>query len=222
MSFFTQDFIDFFSELSENNNREWFQSNKKRYENSVKKPFESFIDEIIGRFHMVDSDIAILPKDAIFRIYRDVRFSKDKKPYKDHCSALISKMGRKDHTSPGMYIQANHLDFRMYGGTHMLEKDNLYKVRSFIAAHADEFKNLLNDKKFKETYSEILGDKNKIIPKEFKEDAEIQPLIYNKSFYFFAKLPPQEILNEDLADVVMEHYHIAKPLSDFFKEALTS
>ncbi|KAB2842673.1 MAG: TIGR02453 family protein, partial [Melioribacteraceae bacterium] len=82
MSHFSKELIKFLKDLSKNNNREWFTENKKRYENFVKEPFFNFIDELITRMNMDDPSIAIEPKDAIFRIHRDVRFSNDKSPYK--------------------------------------------------------------------------------------------------------------------------------------------
>ncbi len=77
MSYFTEEFISFFEELNENNNREWFHSNKKQYEKFVKEPFKQFIEELIYRIQEKEPDLAITAKDAIFRIYRDIRFSKD-------------------------------------------------------------------------------------------------------------------------------------------------
>ena len=99
MAYFTKDFTKFLKDLEKNNNREWFNENKKRYEESVKEPFYNFIDEMIMRINAIDNNVAIQPKDAIFRIYKDVRFSKDKLPYKTQVSAVISPGGRKDMTN---------------------------------------------------------------------------------------------------------------------------
>ena len=92
--------LDFLKELSKNNNREWFHANKKRYEADLKKPFEAFIGQLIESFNRIDPSIEIQPKEAIFRIYRDTRFSKDKTPYKTHVGAIISKYGRKGKEYP--------------------------------------------------------------------------------------------------------------------------
>ena len=91
MKYFTKDFAAFFKDLEKNNNREWFHENKKRYEDSVKNPFHNFVEELIGGLSDIFPTLTIQPKDAIFRIHRDVRFSKDKTPYKIHASALISE-----------------------------------------------------------------------------------------------------------------------------------
>lgn len=95
MAHFTQDYLDFFKELAANNNKDWFHGNKKRYEASVKKPFEEFVQDIINRTSELDDRFAGEAKKAVFRIYRDVRFSKDKTPYKLNCSAIIAPGGKK-------------------------------------------------------------------------------------------------------------------------------
>ena len=220
MSHFTKDFIKFLKDLSKNNNREWFNENKKRYETHVKEPFFNFIDEMITRINMDDPSVAIEPKDAIFRIYRDVRFSKDKSPYKTQVSAVISPGGRNDLMNPGMYLEINTKDFRIYGGLYMLDKNQLQSVRQHIASNLKEFSKLLNEKKFKNTYGEIHGEKNKRLPVEFDRIKDVQPLIANKQFYFFNKLELETILKPNLTDIVMKHYNNAKPMNKFLKEAL--
>ncbi len=82
MAWFKAEVRDFFLELELNNNREWFEKNKKRFETKVRAPMEAFAAEMIGRMQQIDPQISVTPKDAIFRIYRDIRFSKDKSPYK--------------------------------------------------------------------------------------------------------------------------------------------
>lgn len=220
MSHFTKEFIKFLKDLSKNNNRDWFNDNKKRYETHVKEPFFNFVDEMITRINIDDPNVAIEPKDAIFRIYRDVRFSKDKSPYKTQVSAVISPGGRKDMVNPGMYLEINNKDFRIYGGLYMLDKDQIQAVRNHIASNLKEFSRLLNEKKFKTAYGEIHGEKNKRLPVEFDKLKEVQPLIANKQFYFFTKLELETILKPELTDIVMKHYHIAKPMNRFLKEAL--
>ena len=220
MSHFTKDFIKFLKDLSKNNNREWFNENKKRYEASVKDPFYNFVDELITRINIDDPRVTIEPKDAIFRIYRDVRFSKDKSPYKTQASAVISPGGRKDLVNPGMYLEINDKDFKIYGGLYMLDKNQLQSVREYIASNLKQFSKLLNDKKFKTTYGEIHGEQNKRLPVEFDKIKDEQPLIANKQFYFFDRLDLETILKPNLTDIVMKHYHIAKPMNTFLKEAL--
>lgn len=214
-AFFTNDYFEFFKELAANNHKEWFHANKKRYEISVKKPFQEFVQEIINRVQKEDKSVELVPKQAIFRINRDIRFAKDKTPYKTNNSAIIAKNGRKGMSSPGMYIELGPEHIRVYGGQYMPDKDLLYKIRTKIAKDPKGFEKAINDKTFKKVYGEIRGDKNKRIPKEFKEAGAKQPLIYNKGFYYFTEIPLDKITSPKLPDLVMEKYKAAKPVRDW-------
>lgn len=216
MSYFSQDFISFFQDLSANNNREWFHANKKRYENSVKKPFKAFVEVMIDRVGEDDPDVILTPSDAIFRINRDIRFSPDKTPYKTTMSAIVSAGGKKDKSRPGLYFQFGAEDACIYSGAHMLDKNVLQNIREGIAANPQEFDRLINDPRFKQKWGEIHGEKHKRLPKDLKEAAEKQPLLYNKSFYYFTKFEPEIILKDDLVEIIMDYYFAAKPLSTFF------
>jgi len=220
MKYFTKDFAAFFKDLEKNNNREWFLENKNRYENSVKNPFHDFVEGLIGSLSDTFPNLTIEPKDAIFRIYKDVRFSKDKTPYKIHASALISEGGKKDKTKPGFYVQVNHVDVRVYSGCHVLDKDQLTGVRSQIASNQKQFMKLISEKKFTDTFGEILGEKNKRLPPEFAELEKDLPLIANKSFYYFFKLSPKVLVQDDLIDMLVTKYHVATPLNNFLLQGI--
>lgn len=220
MAYFSSAYLKFFRELTDNNHREWFHANKKTYDKEVKEPFKAFVQALIDAAGEIDPDIQIDPKDAIFRINRDIRFSKDKSPYKLYNSAVISADGKKEKSRPGGFyveLSANHL--RVYQGAYMLDKEPLQFLREQIAENADEFSKLIGEKAFVETYGEIRGDKHKRLPKNLKEAAESQPLIFNKQFYYFTEMPPETILQDDLVDVIMEKYKIGIPLAEFLARA---
>jgi len=182
MAYFTKDTLKLLKQLKQNNNREWFNEHKPRYIEHVKEPFEVFIGDLIEALSPYFESLAITPKDAIFRIYRDVRFSKDKTPYKTKVSAIISPGGRKNKTMPGIYLEITPDDIRIYSGLYVLDSKELYNVRSHISHNMTEIQRLISEKKFVDTFTEIRGDKNKRIPKEFDEDALKQPLIYKAKF----------------------------------------
>jgi len=215
MTYFTQEFLDFFQELAHNNHRDWFHSHKSRYERHVKKPFHTFVADLIDRIHEDDPRITLEPKHAIFRINRDIRFSKDKTPYKTNVSAVISPQGRKDFTYPGFYIDFSHQKLYIGGGAYSVQKDQLERIRFAIATQSEAFQALLDQVEFKEKYGELKGEKNKRLPKELKEVAEKQPLIFNKQFYYMAELDSHHVLDHNLMDLVMEYYYAAKPMKDF-------
>lgn len=220
MTYFTKDYHKFLKDLNKNNNREWFHANKKRYETSVKNPFYDFVEVMIEQLSAIDKRIVITPKDAIFRINRDIRFSKDKTPYKTQMSAILSPGGRKNRSTPGLYIQFGVEDVRLYSGMYMVDKKVLQRIREKIVSHPKEFKKLITTKKFVNHFGEIHGEKNKRIPKEFQESAAQQPLLFNKSFYYFATFKPTIVEEPKLPKLLIDHFKAAQPLNAFLAEAL--
>ncbi len=221
MAFFTQDFIDFFKDLEKNNERDWYHAHKKRYYQSVKEPFAAFVGHMIDRLSAIDPHLLTTPKESIFRIARDIRFSKDKTPYKIHTSAVIGEGGRKGMRTPGLYIQFSAKEAGLYSGIYQPAKEDLHKVREAIAIEPDKFAALLKEPAFVvKTGGKIEGDRNKRIPKEFKETAERQPLMYQKTFLYKQLLPPETLLQDDLPDVLVDFYLAVRPLNQFLTEAI--
>lgn len=219
MSYFTTAFIQFFKDLALNNNTEWFHQNKKTYEKEVKEPFSRFVDEMISRIKEYEPDINIRPTDAIMRINNDIRFSKDKIPYKTHVAANISPYGKKDKGYPGFYLQLSHEGVTIYGGIYMVDNPTLHKIRLFIANNHEAFGNAINDESFRTRYGRIQGEQNKRLPAELQQFAEKEPLVANKQFYYGAVLPAKIITTSDLADKLMEYYLAGKGVNSFFQEA---
>lgn len=220
MAYFTKDYFDFFKELAPNNNKEWFDENRKRYTKSVKEPFDVFVGDLISAIQKQDKSIQISPKDAIFRINRDIRFSKDKSPYKLNRSAIISPKGRKDKTAPGLYVEISPEHCRVYGGVYMADKNQLYSIRETIANDPKKLEKLMAEKAFKDTFGELRGEKNKVIPKEFKEVGGKHDVIYNKQFYWFKDFNPSDATKDDFLEQIMSAYKANKKLMDYFTEAL--
>lgn len=221
MAYFTPAFIDFFHQLEITNDRDWFKANKSQYEKAVKKPFELFVGDLIDRMQTIDRNILITPKDAIFRIYRDTRFSKDKTPYKTQVSAIISPGGRKDMDYPGMYIELGGKHARVYSGSYQPDKNQLQQIREKIITEGSRFQNLITDKDFVKHYGEVRGEKYKVLPKEIKVEAENQPVLFNKQFYYFSEWKPDIVTKKDFLDQIMDRYLVARPLTEFLIEALT-
>ena len=215
MAWFTDDFNRFFKELAKNNNKDWFDLNRKRYEKTVKEPFAGFVLEMIKRVHAVDKAVNIEPKDAIFRINKDIRFSKDKTPYKLHCSAIISPCGKKDHGTPGLYFELGPEHVAIYGGRYQPEAENLRMLREHIADNLKKFKALREDKTFVKLFGTIQGERNKVLPIELRAAAEKEPLLFNKQFYWTAQHPAKLVADPKLADLLMTHYQAMRPLNSF-------
>ncbi len=220
MTYFDKEYLQFFKDLAANNHKNWFDENRKRYENVVREPFKFFITDVIDEVNKIDSEVILETKNTIFRINRDVRFSKDKTPYKLFNSAIISKTGRKDKSYPGMYLELNPERLGIYGGLYRPDKEQIQKVRSYIINNNQKLEAILSEKEFVASFKNIQGTKYKRLPKEIQLDAEKQDLLYNKQWYYEFSLPSKTILQDNLLEVIMKYYKISHPLQQFFINAL--
>lgn len=220
MAWFTADLDQFFKDLAKQNNKEWFDANRKRYEKSVKEPFKAFVGEAIERIAKKDPSVTIEPKDAIFRINRDIRFSKDKTPYKLNVSAIISPAGRKDHSSPGIYFELGPESVKFYGGAYLPDKDQLERIRTAIMHDPKGFRKIIDNKSFKSTFGAVQGEANKVLPAAFKEAAKSEPLIANKQFFVCAEHPAKLVSDPRLMDLLMEHYNVLRPFNAWLAKAM--
>jgi uncharacterized protein (TIGR02453 family) len=219
MAFFSKDYLDFFIELAPNNNKDWFDLNRKRYETSVKKPFSAFVQHMIRYLEKYDARLKDLdPAACIFRINRDIRFAKDKSPYKLFCSAVVAPNGKKSEAVNGIYFEIGPESVNVYGGIYEIDKDNLLLIREGIAAQPEAFKKLINDPFFKEVFGEIRGEKNKLLPADLKAAAENEPLIFNKQWYYLAEFSADEIVSDKLDQLLERCFLAGKPLEDFFNQ----
>ncbi len=220
MRYFTKDYLDFFKELAANNTKHWFDENRKRYEVSVKQAFQHFISDLILELSQIDATLKITSRDAIFRINRDIRFSKDKSPYKLFNSAIISSKGKKDKSIPGMYLEFNPERVAVFVGLYMPNKLQLHKVRNHIVSTKDTLNKLTQNNDFRSAFGEIKGEKYKRLPREFQKEALEQELLYNKQWYFESSLSPSILLEEELMNTIINRYKIVFPILQFFNKAL--
>jgi uncharacterized protein (TIGR02453 family) len=222
MIYFTPDFNQFFRELAPNNHKDWFDENRKRYIKSIKNPFQNFVQIVLDELSKENAKIKeIQPKDCIFRINRDVRFSKDKTPYKLRLSAIVGLGGKKDFSDDSLYFELGPEYVRFYSGVYETEKEKLQKIRESIAQNGDEFKKLYEAPEFKNLFGKIRGEKNKVLPKELKLPAEKEPLLFNKQFYFFAEYPAELVESADLLKELINAYKMSQPLQRFLSKSMS-
>lgn len=220
MAWFTNDFNAFFKDLAKNNNKDWFDANRKRYETSVKKPFDAFVADVILQVAKHDKNVRIEPKEAIFRINRDIRFSKDKTPYKLNASAIVSAAGRKDHSTPGIYFELGPESVKFFGGAYEPEKDQLARIRHAIMRDPKGFRKAIGSKPFTTLFDGVRGEANKVLPAEFKEAAKKEPLIANKQFYVGAEQPAKLVAAPNLMEQLMDHYTAMSPFNLWLAAAM--
>ena len=154
MIYFTPDYAAFFRELAANNNRDWFQAHRARYENSVKRPFAALVGDLIAEMRLTDSYLTVEAKECIGRINRDVRFSADKTAYNVHYTAFISRGGRADKSVPGIYMRIAADELGVMGGSHAPSTEQLRLIRKRIAADPAAFRELVTAPAFAERFGE--------------------------------------------------------------------
>lgn len=213
--------LEFLTDLSANNNREWFHTNKKRYDESREKVL--FLTEVvINEIRKFDSDIPLLaPKDCVFRIFRDVRFSKDKRPYKTNFGAFIAKGGRKS-MNPGYYFHIEPSGSFVGGGVYMPPAEPLRAIRNYISENGAEFLEIINDNKFKKVYPEMYDDKLKTAPKGFPKDHEFIELLRYKSFVFSKGIDNSEISSDKLVKKLVDSFKQLHPVNTYLNDALAN
>ena len=211
--------IEFLEELAKNNNREWFQKNKKWYEESRDK-FLFLTDVMINEIRKFDPEIPVVsPKDCMFRIFRDVRFSNDKQPYKTNFGSYISKGGRKGMYS-GYYFHIGTEESFVGGGLYMPPSEPLKAVRKHLAENAEEFLEIINQPSFKKIYPVMYDDKLKTAPKGFPKDHEYIDLLRYKSFVFSKLLSRKDIQGEKYIQIMVEACRQLYPINHFLNNAV--
>lgn len=211
--------MGFLTELTKNNNREWFQENKKWYEESRDKVL-FLTDVLINEIRKFDPEICALdPKDCMFRIFRDVRFSKDKRPYKTNFGSFICKGGRKS-MNPGYYFHIEPGQSFVAGGIYMPPAEPLKLIRNYMAEHGDEYLDLVNGPRFKNEFPEMYDHQLKTAPKGFPKDHEFIGLLKYKSYIFSKHIDDATVNSDVYIDTMVRAFRSLYPVNAFLNEAL--
>ena len=218
----TKDSLQFLEDLKKNNNREWFLANKKRYE-QYKENYNEVIREMLDAMIPIDPSLKHLEvRDCAFRINRDIRFSKDKTPYKTHMGIWMST-GQKNTNLAGYYIHIEKGSAFCAGGVYHPEAGDLKKIRKEIAFFHEDLEKIVSDKKFRETFGEL--DRNeenslKSAPKDFDKDHPAINFLKLKWFTASAPISDKELLAKDFIKSTADKLSALKPLNEFLNRAL--
>jgi uncharacterized protein (TIGR02453 family) len=206
--------LDFLKKLKKNNNREWFAKNKSLYEDA-KNDFDVFIFELINDIAEFDESVSGLePKNCTFRIYKDIRFSKDKTPYKTGMGASINKGGRKSDY-PGYYFHLQPGECFLAGGKYMPMPDQLLAIRKKIFNNTKKFEKVVKNKEFVKLFGTVRGEKLKTSPKGFPKDHPSAEYLKYKSFIVMHKIDDAKALSKNIIDYAVKVFKNIKPLNDF-------
>ena len=214
--------LNFIKKLAAHNDRDWMAANKKEYE-QTREDFYIFTQALIDRLSLFDRSLAGLGyKECVYRLHRDVRFSYDKRPYKEYYSAYILPGGKSNMCMKAGYylhIQPGG-ESLIAGGVHMPPSDVLKAIRREIAANGDELLDIVNEPQFKAIFGELEGEKLKIRPINYPADHEYIELLKMKSFDAVYYYRDDNFLNNSqlFLDDIVAKLELLKPLNDFFNE----
>lgn len=220
MAKITKENLDFIIKLSANNDRDWFNEHKADYvaqhENII-----SFADELLAKMNEHDNIETVSGKKSLYRIYRDVRFSKDKSPYKTHWSGGFKRATKQLRGGYYFHIQPGNNSF-IGGGFWGPNKEDLLRIREDIATDGDEMRSIITSKDFVDTFGTLDGEQLKTAPKGFDKEHPDVDLLRYKQFIFGKNFTDKEVLAPDFVDVANETFQKMRPFFDYMSEVLTT
>jgi len=213
--------IAFLRKLKENNYKEWFHENKPMYDDA-KKEFEDFVFSFIHEVSQIDKTIGTVePKNCIFRIFRDIRFTNDKTPYKTNFGAYIARGGGRKSEYAGFYFHLEPGNSLLAGGVWMPQPDILKAVRNEIFHNIEEFTEIISNKDFKNHFGAISSeDMLKTAPKDFPKDWPQINLLKYKSYTLAKSLSDDLISNSNLMEEIRMVYTAMLPFNNFMNRVI--
>ncbi|MBR1517002.1 MAG: DUF2461 domain-containing protein [Bacteroidales bacterium] len=222
------DTLPFFEELERNNNREWFNANRPRWE-AIKHDFEELTAHVIEAVQPYDPSIAgCTAKNTQYRIYRDLRFSPDKRPYKCHISFFLATGGRKQGGMPGYYLQMGQEDYGLQGnctlggGIFMPSPEALNAIRQEIFYNPDEFKSIMSEPRYQRYFGDDFFTIHKLsrVPKGYPADWPDGDLLKYKDYCTMHTVPARYLDSDDFFDYIIDVFRASVPLNKFIQKAM--
>lgn len=212
--------LDFLKKLKENNNRDWFAKNKKDYE-IARDSFNELVNQLIIGIREFDSSIgAIETKDCVFRIFRDVRFSANKDPYKLNMGAYISKGGRKGGFA-GYYFHLEPGSSFLSGGIYMAPTEIMRKIREDIDLYSNDFLSIVTESNFLKTFESLGDEKTKRVPAGFNTQSPVSEYLKLKHITPHRSISDEEMCSKYLLKNSLDVFRTMKPLVDFLNRSIS-
>jgi uncharacterized protein (TIGR02453 family) len=215
----TKETFDFLTLLKNNNNRDWFNAHKDLYHENHQMMID-FADDVLEKMNKIDHIETVSGKKSLYRIYRDTRFSKNKTPYKTHWGGFLSRATQ--HLRGGYYFHIEPGNSFVGGGFWKPNPEDLKRIREDIAMDDTELRKILADKKFKNTFDELMGEQVKTAPKGYKKDHMAIDLLRFKQFLVMKKFANKEVLADNFTDKVVETFVAMRPFFDYMSGVLTT
>ena len=207
--------FDFFKSLGKNNNREWFNTHKDEFK-SLETDIKKFYNAVLENLRRHD-DVDTL---KIFRIYRDIRFSKDKTPYKTHFGGSFNR--KKPSLRGGYYLHISPGDSFIATGFWEPNKEDLFRIRKEFEIDDSQIRKIISKKNFKEVWGDFVGDELKTAPKGFDKEHPAIDLIRKKQYIFTKKFDDKEVLSADFLDKLDKAFKTIRPYFDYMSDILTT
>ena len=222
-SYFTDATFDVLRQLVKNNNREWFEKHKPRYEADVRRPAMAFIEAAAPRLAKISPEILADPRPqggSLMRVYRDIRFSKDKTPYKTNVGISFSHRAGREQSAPGYYLHLSATERNFSGGgLHVTDSAALGKIRDAIVSDSARWKKVAHSPKF-EAAQRLEGEQLKKPPHGYPADHPWVDDLRRKSFFAFAEYSQAEVTAPDFLDRFIENSRAQAPLIGFLARAV--
>ncbi len=214
-----KEILDFLKELEANNSREWFDQNRERYD-ITRKQFLAVAEILIREIRLFDPEVTKLnPKDCVFRIFRDVRFSNDKRPFKSNYGCFIARGGKKSGFA-GYYLHIQPGECFLSGGIYMPPPKHLQAIRQEIYYHPQDYLGVIENGEFKKTFTLEYFDKLKTAPKGYPKDWEHAELIKNRSYAVGHVVKEEELLSPDFLVKAVDLFKIIQPFNRYLNRAV--
>ncbi len=217
---FPEEGMKFLRSLGRNNDREWFQPRKHIYDEQVKAPMQELVLAVTREMMRFAPDYVAEPGKAIYRIYRDTRFSKDKTPYKTHIAAIFPRRGMEKHSGAGFYFSVSPKEIEVAAGVYMPGPDQLLAIRNHLAVHHKKFLKLVGSKNLHALMGKLYGAQLSRVPKGFAADHPAAELLRHKQWLFYVILDPKLATTPKLQDELVKRLRAITPFVDFLNQPL--
>lgn len=217
---FSPDALTFLRNLQRNNRREWFQPRKEKYEELIKAPML----ELLGCLNDELADFApsyiTPPQKAMYRIYRDTRFSNDKTPYKTHISCIFPRMTALKREGAVLYFHFTAKDLLVFGGVYSPEREELMAYRALICERYQELENILSNNKLRKVLGGLQGETMTRMPKGHSEDHPAESLLRHKQWFLEKTLDVRLVTSPRLVPELVKHFQLMMPFVEFMNQAI--
>lgn len=210
----------FLRSLKRNNSREWFQPRKEVYLEHVHLPMVRLVDALNRQMAAFAPAFINPPEKAIYRIYRDTRFSNDKTPYKTHIAAIFPRRGMAKHVGGGLYFSVSPWELEVAGGVYMPGPEQLNLIRYYLAGHHEEFRKIAGGRTLRRLMGPVIGEQLARVPKGFEKDHPAADLVRYKQIYVDAWLDPALALTPELLVEIAARFKAMLPLVEFLNRPL--